>query len=98
MSLNALGEAVRQGKEALCGSGALSAAGVLAVTTPFAQIDAVVATVNSSTAPETVSLSYSISGNVVSIRGWKVTAVDDATLIASDAEESVSYIILGRRR
>lgn len=98
MSLNALAEAVRQGKELLCGTGELDSSGELAIATPFATIDAVVATVNKATAPTTLVLSSDVSGNDVTIKGWKATASNDVTLVASDANEEVDYIIIGRRR
>lgn len=99
MSLyGALAEFDRQGKEVLCTTGALSALGVLAIPTEFATIDAVTATLNGDTAPTTITLSYEVDGSEVTISGWMATAVDDVTLVASDGEETVSVIIIGRRR
>lgn len=100
MSLyGAVAENERQGKELKCGIGALAAVtGILAITTEFDTIDSVVATVQKATAPTTSALTYSVSGSTVTIHGWMATAADDTALIASTAEESVSYIIMGRRR
>lgn len=97
MSINALAETKRQGKEVMIASGAL-AAGVLAVTTEFATIDSVQATIQSSTAPLTVTLTWSVSGNVVTVRGWKPTNASTTTLIATTGTETVNVLIVGRRR
>lgn len=94
----ALAEFDRQGKEVLCTSGALSALGVLDVVTEFATIDAVSATLEGDTAPTTAVLTYSVDGSTVTISGWMPTAADDTALIASDGEETVSVVIIGRRR
>jgi len=98
MALNALAEAVRQGKAVQCENGSLDSSGELAIATEFATIDSVVATVNKATAPTTSQLTYSVSGSTVTIHGWKATATADTALIASDANEDVSVVIIGRRR
>lgn len=81
MSVNALAEAVREGKEVLVGSGTLTG-GTLAVDTPFAVIDAAVAT-NLGTAA-TIAPWAAVDSNVVTFTG--------------DSGEDISYIIVGRRR
>ncbi len=99
MSLQgAVAEAVREGKEVLVEEGTLDTSGELAISTPFANIDSVVATVKKATAPTTIALSYGVSGNDVTVYGWKATAANDVTLIASDANETVSVVVIGRRR
>ena len=95
---NALAEAVRQGKQVQVENGALDASGLLVITTGFATIDSVQATVEKATAPTTSQLTFSVSGSTVTIRGWKATATADTALIASDALEDVSVVIVGRRR
>lgn len=98
MALNALAEAVRQGKELQCGEATLTAS--VAVETKFATIDAVVVTGKRSTAPgdETSWYTYDVSGNVVTIYGWKTTSGADPTLVAATDSTTVGYIIIGRRR
>lgn len=98
MSLNAMAEAVRQGKAVLCGNGTFLAGGTLAVLTEFATVDSVVATINKATAPTTRAITFDVSGATVTLRGWKATAAGDTTLIASDATEDVYYTIIGRLR
>ena len=98
MSLyGALAEDKREGKRVLVAKGAL-VAGVLVVTTDFANIDAVAATIESATAPVTSLLTYSVAGNKVTVRGWKPTSVGSTTLIATTGTEPVSVTITGRRR
>ena len=98
MSVNALAEAVRQGKEVLCGESAVTAS--VAITTEFATIDAVVVTLKTGTAPGVNSshFTYNVSNNVVTIYAWKVTASGNATLVAGTVETDVGYVIIGRRR
>lgn len=98
MALNAVGEAERTGKELLTLTAAFPANGILVVPTPFANIDSVSAMINLVTAPVTSNFSWLFTGGVLSIRGWKVTAAGDTTLIASDATETVSVTVIGRRR
>lgn len=95
---NALAEAVRQGKEILAEEAALDASGELVISTPFATIDSVTALVKKATAPTTIALTSSVDGNDVTVHGWKATASGDVTLIASDAEETVYVVVVGRRR
>lgn len=93
MSLyGALAEADRDGKEVIAGSGDLDNNGQLEVETPFANVDAVVANVESSSAPDAVSLTWSVSGATVTLHGWTSAPA------ASTANETVSYTIIGRRR
>lgn len=93
-----LAEFTRQGKELLCTSGALSALGVLDIATDFATIDSVSAMLEGDTAPTTNVLTYSVDGSTVTISGWMPTATADTALVASDGEETVSVVIIGRRR
>lgn len=86
----ALAEAERDGKEVVAGSGDFNASGVLVVDTPFNRIDAVMALVESATAPATLRVSYSVDGSDVTLRAWGAEG-------AADAEETVSYIIIGKR-
>lgn len=97
MALFGLGEVVRNGKKLVVVKGTLDGAGLLVVNTPFSVIEAASATVEKATAPTTSAITYDISGNTVTIRGWKATAAGDTTLIASDAGEDVSVMIFGRR-
>lgn len=99
MSLyGALAEAVREGKEIQVEEAELDSSGQASIATNFATIDAVVATVKKATAPTTIALTWGVSGNDVTVYGWKATASNDVTLIASDANETVSVMIIGRRR
>lgn len=98
MSVNALAEAVREGKEVLVGEAAVTAS--VAVATQFAIIDAVVVTQKIGTAPGLGAsvYTYDVSNNVVTIYAWKPTSATDPTLIAATVETNVSYTIVGRRR
>ena len=98
MSVNALAEAVRQGKEVVCGESAVTAS--VAITTDFETIDAVVVTQKLATAPgdNSSTFSYGVSDNVVTIYAWKPTSGSDPTLVAGTTETDVGYIIIGRRR
>lgn len=83
MSLyGALAETVREGKELLAARATLGGDGTLAVNTPFATIDAV--TVSKEGTAPTVVPRFSVSGSTVTFTG--------------DANATVSYIIIGRRR
>lgn len=98
MSVNALAEGVRQGKELLCGEVAVTAS--VEVTTQFATIDAVVVTQKIGTAPgdNSTNFTYDVTDNVVTIYAWKPTSGADPTLVAGTTETDVGYIIIGRRR
>lgn len=98
MSINAVAEAVRQGKELLCGETLVTAS--VAITTNFAIIDAVLITGKRSDAPgdETSMYTYDVSDNVVTLYGWKTTSGSDPTKVAATDETTVGYIIMGRRR
>lgn len=99
MSLHgALAEADRQGKELLVGETAITAS--VEITTGFATIDAVEIAHKTADAPGVGSIhfTYSVSGSKVTLYAWKVTATNDATLVAGTAETTVSYTIIGRRR
>lgn len=97
MSLNALAEAVREGKEVYCGESAVTAS--VAITTPFRTVKAVIITHKRTTAPgdDSNHFTYSVSGNVVTIYAWKYTSGTDATLVAGTTETDVSYLIVGVR-
>jgi len=95
---NAVAETVRNGKELMVEEVTLDTSGEAVITTPYATIDAVTATLKKGTAPTTATLSFSVSGNEVTIHGWMPTAADDTALIASTANETVSVVIIGRRR
>lgn len=93
MSLyGALAETVREGKEIYTVRQALDGSGELEIRTPYASIDAAVATVEGATAPDAVVLACEIDGGLVTVRGY------DGDGVASAAEETVSVIIIGRRR
>lgn len=96
----ALAEYEREGKEVVTGAVDLDGSNPTPVSTNFATIDAVVLTLNTSSAPGTSTslLTYEVSGSTVNIYAWKITATGDATLVASDGTETVSYLIVGRRR
>lgn len=94
----ALAEHDREGKELLIHEADLPADGSMEIDTPFADIDSVHATVKQGTAPTTTVFSYAVSGNTVTLHGWKVTGTADTTLIASDGGETVNVQIIGRRR
>lgn len=98
MSVNALAEAVRQGKEVLCGETAVTAD--VDIATPFAIVDAVVVTQRIGTAPgdNSTNFTYDVVDNVVTIFAWKPTSGSDPTLVAGTTETDVGYIIVGRRR
>ncbi len=94
----AVGEAARQGKEVLCKTAALAANGTLVVATPFATIDSVNINVKKATAPTTSVCTWNFTGGVLTVYGWKATNSSTTTLIASDAQETVSVTVIGRRR
>lgn len=98
MSVNALAEAVRQGKEVLCGESLITAS--VAVATQFATIDAVVITQKTSDAvgDNSSNFTYDVADNVVTLYAWKPTSGADPTLVAGTTETTVSYVIIGRRR
>lgn len=101
MSLQgALAEHVREGKEVITGSTTLDGSNPTAVSTGFANIDHVSLQLMGSTAPgvSTSVLTFEVSGSTVNIYAWKPTGSGNATLIASDGTEDVSYTIVGRRR
>lgn len=103
MSLHgALAEHDRQGKEVITGEIALDGSNPTSVTTALATIDGVYLTLKTDTAlgvsTSVVTWEEGSSANVVDIYGWKPTSSADTTLIASDGTETVSYIIVGRRR
>lgn len=101
MSLQgALAEHDREGKEVITGEVALDGSNPTAVTTGFATIDAVFLTMKTTSSPgvSTSVLTFDVSNNVVNIYGWKPTSTTDTTLVASDGTQTVSYIIVGRRR
>lgn len=50
---------------------------------------------DSSPALGTSILTYALSGNTLSIYAWQVTASGDATLVASEGTETVSYVVWG---
>lgn len=94
----ALAEAVREGKELLCGELDIATASET-ITTPFAIVDAVVVTQKKATSPGVGSsvFTYDVADNVVTVYAWKVTATGNATLVAGTAASEVSYTIIGRR-
>lgn len=100
MAINAVGEYNREGKEILTGTVALDGSNPTPVTTGFATIDHVDIQLTGSSAPgvSTTTFSWEAVGNVVNIYAWKPTGSGNATLIASDGTETVSYCIYGRRR
>lgn len=99
----AIAEALRAGKsrrnlEVYVDTGALSS-GAVAFTTPFKTILAVTATILNASAPgdATEAVTYSVSGNVVTIRGWRNTSGTDPTLVATTGTETVSVVVFGTR-
>jgi hypothetical protein len=97
MAINAVGELVREGKEIVCGSGDFDASGELEVATGFAHIDAVAWSIESDSAPATTFVTHSVDGGEVTFHAWEPTAADNSALTASNAEMTVSYVIVGRR-
>lgn len=100
MAINAVGEYNREGKEILTGTVDLDGANPTPVTTGFTTIDHVHVALTGSTAPgvSTTTFSWEADGNVVNIYAWKPTGSGNATMVASDGTETVSYVIVGRRR
>jgi len=99
MAINAIGETNRQGKEIITITGTFPVNGILVASpVPYDTIDAVNVTVNQATAPTTSTFTWNFTGGVLSVYAWKATAAGDTTLIASDAEETASITIIGRRR
>ena len=98
MSVNALAEGVRQGKELICGETAVTDS--VEITTEFATIDSVAVTQKIGTAPGdgSATFTYDVTANVVEIFAWKTTSGSDPTLVAGTVEVDVGYIIIGRRR
>lgn len=99
MSLyGALAEHERQGKEVALYRTALSADGTLEIDTGFAEIDSVQVSINQGSEPTTTVTNWEATGNTVTIHGWKVTGSNNNTLVASDGEETLDIMIVGRRR
>lgn len=67
------------------------------ITTPFSTVTGVKLTLEGSTAPglNTSTLTYAVSGGVVSVYAWKPTGAGDPTLEASTGTETFSYQITG---
>lgn len=99
MAINALAEAVRQGKEVFTAELSISTASGT-VTTPFRIIDGVFVTRKSSTSPGTGSsvFTWEVSGSVVTVYAWRPTSTTDTTLVAGNSASTVSVIVVGRRR
>ena len=85
-------------RKIVCGTMALDGSGATTITTGLRVIDAVALTFVDGTAPgdDYALLTYSVSGGVVSVWPWEYTSGTDATLVASDATDTFSFIIIGR--
>ena len=96
MSVNALAEGVREGKELICGESLVTAS--VAIATEFETIDAVVVTQKRATAvgDDSSNFTYGVADNVVTIYAWKPTSGADPTLVAGTTETTVGYVIIGR--
>jgi hypothetical protein len=94
---SALGEVERNGKEIVVGRLELTADET--VSTPFAQIDAVMVMKETDTAPgvTTTTYTFDVDGSDVNIYAWKPTSTSNPSLVAATDASDVSYIIIGRR-
>jgi hypothetical protein len=100
MSLfGALGEAVRRDEVVVRGEVALDGSNPTDVLTGLKSISAVFVALKGSSTPGvgTSVLTYTISGQTLSIYAWKVTNSSTTTLVASTGTETVSYIVIGVR-
>ncbi len=100
MAVNSVGEYNREGKEILTGTVDLDGTNPTPVDTGFSTIDHVHVALTGDTAPgvSTTTFSWEADGNTVNIYAWKPTGSGNTTLVASDGTETVSYVIIGRRR
>ncbi len=100
MAVNSVGEIEREGKEIMTGTVDLDGTNPTPVTTKFATISHVHVALTGDTAPgvSTTTFSWEADGNVVNIYAWKPTGSGNATMVASDGTETVSYVIFGIRR
>lgn len=99
MAVNALAEAVRQGKEVLTAEVAIATASAV-VSHPFKTIDNVQITRRTSAAPGLTSsvFTWDFSAGVLTVYAWRPTGATDPTLIAGNAASTVSVTVTGRRR
>lgn len=100
MANNAVGEAVRQGKEVLTTTLAIAAASAV-LPTPFKTIDSVQISVNVGVAPaitDSVFFTWTFAAGVLTIFAWKFTSNANPTYIAGAAASAPNVTVIGRRR
>lgn len=87
----------RRGMGIYLNVGAL-AAGAVAFTVPFKTITGALATILNAAAPglSTSTLTYSVAGNVVTIKGWMPTSAANPTLIATTGTDTISVLVFGK--
>lgn len=68
------------------------------IVTGLREILAVVLTYEDATAPgdDYSTLTYAVSGGTVNVYAWEYTSGTDATLVASNATDTFSFVIFGR--
>lgn len=107
MSLyGALAETVREGKEIITGRGTFGAGGTVNVAHPFAEVIAVLTSLEHAdstgpVAPTVFTITHRVDGAVVEFAAWASDAASDTDpleLVADTSESSFTYAIIGRRR
>lgn len=85
------GYKIARGETALDGTNPTPAA------TGLTTIVACTTTIKLATSPgvSTSVVTYGVSDGTLNLYGWKVTAVDDATLVASDGTQTIGWVCVG---
>lgn len=101
---SALGEVERNGKEVMVGTATFAAGGTVDVSTVFAQVDAVAATLlhtddSGPEVPTVVNISARVDGSTVEFAAWALEDDSGPTgdLELDTSEASFTYTIIGRR-
>ena len=100
MSVNALAEAVRTGKEVIAQSLAIATASAT-IATGWKSIDSVAISLNIGTAPaitDSDTFTWTFSAGTLTIFAWKRTSNANPTLVAGTVACTVSVTAVGRRR
>lgn len=85
-------------RKIVCGEMALDGSNPTPISTGLRVIDAVALTFKDATAPgdDYSTLTYDTSGGTVNVYAWEYTSGTDATLVASNATDTFSFVIIGR--
>lgn len=88
----------RKGQSVLSATKSTGGTASNTISTPFRTVDSVQLTLNTGSAPGvgTSTLTWTVTGNVVTVFQWKPTSSANPTLIASTDTVNFSYSITGR--